>query len=73
MKHLTAHEALELTLSKRKNKDEVFSSIRAMANNGNDYACIKTNEILYPEEQQEYWEGLGYTVEFTTDYFKIKW
>jgi len=70
---MTAQEARDITISKRKNIDQVSETIRVMAEAGNDYACINLKEILEPEKMQPELEALGFQITISNGYFSIKW
>ena len=70
---MTAQEARDITISKRKNIDQVSETIRVMAEAGNDYACINLKEILEPEKMQPELEALGFQINISNGYFSIKW
>lgn len=67
-----AKEAQELTLSKRKNFDDVINTIKVMAGRGRNYATISTKEIREPEAYATKLIEMGYKVE-VTEYFSINW
>lgn len=69
---MNAKEARELTLSKRKNTDEVREVIKVMADSGVFYATIKTEGIRNPELTKAVLEAEGFTV-VLDDFFSITW
>jgi len=70
---MTAQEARDITISKRKNIEQVLDTVKNMASAGNDYACLNVKEVNDPEKMQPELEALGFQITISNGYFSIKW
>lgn len=72
---ITAKEAREIAISKKKNISDIMDSLRVLANTGRFSAGFELSDILESGEIKLALESLGYTVGINndTDTFRVNW
>lgn len=70
---ITAQQAREITLNKKKKLPELYGIIKSMAEGGHGYACLKIDEVSEPEKCKQALAQHGFSVETDSYYFKITW
>ena len=70
---ITAQQAREKAISKRKNLEDLLATVGYCAEAGKNAACFTTKDINVTDEMKNQLIELGYNLEVDDKYFLITW
>jgi len=70
---INAQEAKNITSKKKKTIEDIFKSIRTMAEAGKNFSVHQIENVLFPSDYAEQLSELGFTVKVDESFFSVSW